>query len=141
MRKLKGNAKEISTIGATDLPGEHFSLSLQYKNYKFVSQAINMAEELIEQKVKRLEEWRNNFFGILIGKYTLEDLSESDIPGWWDELKRTNEKLAKAQADIAGLINWTDANHEQCIIWKQKSWEDLMYEDGYYHNCVWHLHR
>ena len=100
-----------------------------------------MAEGLIEQKVKRLEEWRNNFFGILIGKYTLEDLSESDIPGWWDELKRTNEKLAKAQADLAGLINWTDANHEQCIIWKQKSWEVLMYEDGYYHNCVWHLHR
>ena len=71
----------------------------------------------------------------------LEDLSESDIPGWWDELKRVNEELAKAQADLGDLLNWIDANHEQCIIWKQKSWEVLMYEDGYYHNCVWHLHR
>ena len=55
-----------------------------------------MAEDLIEQKVNHLKEWRNNFFGILIGKYILEDLSESDIPHWWDELKRINEKLAKA---------------------------------------------
>ena len=56
-------------------------------------------------------------------------------------MKLTNEALAEAQADLGGLLNWTDANHEQCIIWKQISWEVLMYVDGYYHNCVWYLHR